>query len=119
VTDVGSFEHVPAEIPYAGIERRVLTTSKATVQMYRFAPDATFPIHHHAQEQITLVIEGDIAFSAGGERHELGAGEWSVVPGDVAHGVTAGPAGARFLAILVPPRTEPLSASDQDELTQI
>ena len=112
MTDLGSFEQVPAEIPYAGIDRRVLTTSKATVQMYRFAPGATFPLHHHAQEQITLVIEGDIAFSAGGERHELSAGAWSVVPGDVPHGVTAGPAGARFVAIIVPPRTDPPSASD-------
>lgn len=104
MTDVGSFEQIPAEIPYSGIDRRVLTTSRATVQMYRFAPRATFPLHHHAQEQITLVIEGDIAFSADGERHELGAGDWSVVPGGVPHGVTAGPAGACFLAILVPPR---------------
>jgi quercetin dioxygenase-like cupin family protein len=109
VTDLGSFEQLPAESPYAGIERRVLTTAKATVQLYRFAPGATFPIHHHAQEQITLVIEGEIAFSADGERHELGAGAWSVVPGGVAHGVTAGPAGARFVAIIVPPRTEPLT----------
>ncbi len=109
MTGVGSFEQIPAEIPHAGIDRRVLTTSKATVQMYRFAPRATFPIHQHAQEQITLVIEGDIAFSAHGESQELSAGEWSVVPGGVPHGVTAGPAGARFIAILIPPRTEPLT----------
>jgi quercetin dioxygenase-like cupin family protein len=109
VTDSGSFELLPAESPYAGIDRRVLTTAEATVQMYRFAPGATFPIHDHAQEQITLVIEGDIAFSAGGERHELSAGAWSVVPGGVPHGVTAGPVGARFIAIIVPPRTEPLT----------
>jgi quercetin dioxygenase-like cupin family protein len=109
VTDLGSFDQLPAESPYAGIDRRVLTTAEATVQMYRFAPGATFPIHDHAQEQITLVIEGEIAFSAGGERHELSAGAWSVVPGGVPHGVTAGPAGARFVAIIVPPRTEPLT----------
>jgi quercetin dioxygenase-like cupin family protein len=113
VTDVGSFDRLPAESPYAGIDRRVLTTAEATVQVYRFAPGATFPIHHHAQEQITVVIEGEIAFSAGGERHELGAGAWSVVPGDVPHGVTAGPAGARFIAIIVPPRTQAPTASDQ------
>ncbi len=109
MTDSGSFELLPAESPYVGIDRRVLTTAEATVQMYRFAPGATFPIHDHAQEQITLVIEGDIAFSAGGERHELSAGAWSVVPGGVPHGVTAGPVGARFIAIIVPPRTEPLT----------
>jgi quercetin dioxygenase-like cupin family protein len=109
VTDFGSFDQLPAESPYVGIDRRVLTTAEATVQLYRFAPGATFPIHDHAQEQITLVIEGEIAFSAGGDRHELSAGAWSVVPRGVPHGITAGPAGARFIAIIVPPRTEPLT----------
>jgi quercetin dioxygenase-like cupin family protein len=108
VTQYGSFDELEGEAPYAGIVRRVLTTSKATVQEYSFEPGATFPLHHHPQEQITLVIDGDLSFSAGGESRELGAGMWSVVPGDVTHGITAGPSGARFLAILVPPRKEPL-----------
>lgn len=108
MTDFGSFEEIAAEIPYAGIDRRVLTTSNATVQEYRFEPGASFPIHNHPQEQITVVIDGDVTFSADGDSRELSAGEWSVVPGDAPHGVTAGPAGARFIAILVPPRKEPL-----------
>jgi quercetin dioxygenase-like cupin family protein len=108
VTDFGSFEEIGAETPYAGIARRVLTTSKATVQEYRFDAGATFPIHQHPQEQITLVLEGDLSFSADGDSHELSAGAWSVVPGDVPHGISAGPSGARFLAIVIPPRKEPL-----------
>jgi quercetin dioxygenase-like cupin family protein len=108
VTQVGRFDGIGAERPYEGIARRVMTTAKATVQEYRFEPGAAFPLHRHPQEQTTLVLEGDVSFTAGGETHELSAGAWSVVPGDVEHGITAGPAGARFLAILVPPRTEPL-----------
>jgi unsaturated pyranuronate lyase len=106
--ELGSFEELAAETPYAGIDRRVLTTSKATVQEYRFDAGATFPLHQHPQEQITLVIEGSISFNADGKSHDLEAGAWSVVAGDVAHGVTAGPTGARFIAILVPPRKQPL-----------
>ena len=109
MTDFGSFDGIGAETPYPGIDRRVLTTSKATVQEYRFEPGASFPIHQHEQEQFTLVLDGTISFSADGDSRELSAGEWSVVPGDVPHGVTAGPAGARFLAVLVPPRKEPLT----------
>jgi quercetin dioxygenase-like cupin family protein len=109
VTDFGSFDDIGAETPYAGIDRRALTTAKATVQEYRFDGGASFPIHQHPQEQFTLVLEGTITFSADGQGRELSAGEWAVVPGDVAHGVTAGPAGARFLAVLVPPREEPLT----------
>jgi quercetin dioxygenase-like cupin family protein len=105
---LGSFDQTRAESPFDGIARRVLTTSKATVQEYRFDPDASFPIHRHPQEQITLVLAGEVSFTAGDQRHDLSAGAWSVVPGDVDHGITAGPAGARFLAILVPPREDPL-----------
>jgi quercetin dioxygenase-like cupin family protein len=105
VTGFGSFEETSADSPYPGILRRVVTTAKATVTEYRFEPGATFPIHAHPEEQITLVLEGDIAFTAGAERRELGAGAWSVVPGEIGHGVTAGPTGARFLAIVVPPRS--------------
>jgi quercetin dioxygenase-like cupin family protein len=107
VTDFGSFEELGADSPYAGIARRVLTTSKATVQEYSFEADATYPLHDHPQEQITLVLDGELTFTVNGQSQELSAGAWSVVPGDVQHGITAGPAGARFLAILVPPRKEP------------
>jgi quercetin dioxygenase-like cupin family protein len=103
----GSFEEIAAEGAYPGIARRVLTTAKATVQEYRFDPGATYPLHQHPQEQITLVLDGDLVFNADSDAHELSAGAWTVVPGDVPHGITAGPAGARFLAILVPPRKEP------------
>ena len=106
MTDLGRFDQLAADTPFAGIVRRVLTTAKATVQEYRFEAGATYPLHQHPQEQITLVLDGDLTFDAGGASHELSAGAWSVVPGDVPHGITAGPAGARFLAILVPPRKE-------------
>lgn len=107
MTDFGRFEELRGDRPYDGIARRILTTSKATVQEYSFAAGATYPLHHHPQEQITLVLDGELTFNADGDSHELSAGAWSVVPGDVPHGITAGPAGARFLAILVPPRKEP------------
>jgi quercetin dioxygenase-like cupin family protein len=106
-SDFGTFDGIGPQTPYTGIARRVLTTSKATVQEYRFEPGATYPLHRHPQEQITLVLDGDLVFSADGEARELSAGAWSVVPGEVPHGITAGPAGTRFLAILVPPRKEP------------
>ncbi len=108
MTRFGSFDEIPAETPYEGIDRRVLGTSKATVQEYRFDPGATFPLHRHPQEQITLVLEGEVSFIAHGRPRELGPGAWSVVSADVDHGITAGAVGARFLAILVPPRKEPL-----------
>ena len=109
MTEFGSFDALEADSPYPGLLRRVVTTSKATVQEYTFEPGASHPIHQHPQEQFTLVLDGDLTFHSGGESRGVSAGGWSVVPGDVPHGVTAGPGGTRFLAILVPPRKEPLT----------
>ena len=106
MTELGTFGDLPTDAPFAGIARRVLSTAKATVQEYRFEPGATFPQHHHPQEQITLVLEGSLSFTAGRDTHTLAAGGWSVVAGNEPHGITAGPDGTRFLAVLVPPRAE-------------
>lgn len=104
MTELGILDDLETDTPFPGILRHVLRTAKATVQEYRFDPGATFPRHHHPEEQITLVIDGQLTFTADEETHDLAAGAWSVTAADVPHGITAGPRGARILAILVPPR---------------
>jgi quercetin dioxygenase-like cupin family protein len=100
----GRFEQLEAESPFPGIVRRALTTAEATVTEYRFQPGATFPNHHHPQEQTALILDGEVHLTAAGETQTLAAGAWSVVAGGVPHGITSGDAGARFLVVLVPPR---------------
>lgn len=100
----GAFADLPAEEPYEGLERRTFSSGRSTVNAYTFAPGATFPLHRHAAEQITVVEEGSVEFTVGDERTAMAAGEWSVVAGDVEHGITAGPDGARILAIVSPRR---------------
>ena len=92
--------------PYPGIRRRTFDTTQATVVEYRFEPGATFPLHSHPHEQITIIREGSVELTISGQVTKLDAGEWSAIPGHEEHGVTAGDDGASFLAILVP-RREP------------
>jgi quercetin dioxygenase-like cupin family protein len=101
---VGTFAALATEEPYPGVVRRTFDAAGATVTSYEFAPGASFPVHRHAQEQITLVEEGSVRMRIGDGEPQLSAGGWSVVPGHVEHGVTAGPAGARVTAIIVPRR---------------
>lgn len=100
----GRLDELAAEHPFPGIVRRALTSEQATVTEYTFEPGATFPSHVHPQEQITLVLEGAVRLTSGGVTEGLAAGAWSIVAGGTAHGITAGPDGTRFLAILVPRR---------------
>jgi quercetin dioxygenase-like cupin family protein len=100
----GSFDELPVDEPWPGVHRRAFDAAGATVTHYDFDPGASFPLHSHPQEQITLVQEGEVEFTVGGEPQHLGAGEWSVVPPGVEHGLRAASSGARFLAIIVPRR---------------
>jgi quercetin dioxygenase-like cupin family protein len=100
----GSFDELPVDEPWPGVRRRAFDAGSATVTDYDFDPGASFPLHSHPQEQITLVQEGEVEFTVGGEVQHLAPGEWSVVPPGVEHGLRATASGARFLAIIVPRR---------------
>ena len=101
---VGTFAGLASDEPYPGVVRRTFDAAGATVTSYEFSPGASFPLHRHTHEQITLVDEGSVRMRIGEDEPELSAGGWSVVPGGIEHGVTAGPTGARITAIIVPRR---------------
>jgi quercetin dioxygenase-like cupin family protein len=108
-TRTGSFEALESSEPYPGLRRRSFDGTGATVNEYSFDPNASFPLHHHPEEQITLVTQGEVELTAGGETSALSAGDWSVIAGGVEHGIRAGADGARIVAIIVP-RRSPSSA---------
>ena len=103
----GRIDELSADTPYPGVLRRAFHGQGATVTAYEFRPGASFPVHRHEQEQITLIEEGAVRMTLGEREVELAAGGWSVVPPGIAHGITAGDAGARIIAIIVPRRQTP------------
>jgi quercetin dioxygenase-like cupin family protein len=108
MTRAGRFDDIAAEEPYPGVRRRTVQAAQATVADYALEPGASFPLHSHPQEQVTLVLEGEVELTADGRSERLGAGAWSIVPGGVTHGVRAGADGARIVAVVVPRReTQP------------
>ncbi|MGH2578034.1 MAG: cupin domain-containing protein [Solirubrobacterales bacterium] len=101
-----SFNALAAEEAYPGVLRQSFSSRHATVSRYTFSPGASFPLHRHSQEQITLVQAGSVEMTIDGDKTTMGAGEFSVVGEGVEHGITAGGQGARIVAIVVP-RREP------------
>jgi quercetin dioxygenase-like cupin family protein len=104
---LGSFAGLEVDEPYAGVERRSFSSQGATVTSYEFEPGARFPMHRPHQEQITIIDRGDVELTVAGTPQALHEGDWSIVPGDVEHGLLAGAEGARVLAIIVPRRQTP------------
>ena len=74
--------------PLPGWNGRFLHSANMTFAHYDIAPDAT-PLHdhHHEQEEVWHVVEGEIALTIAGEEQVLTAGCVAVVPPGTPHSV--------------------------------
>src|SRR5205085_12650580 len=90
--------------PYTTLFRsKTIVSADLTVSMYRYAPGSAWEEHHHPEDQLTIVLAGEIVFRAGGEELRLGAGAQVLIPGGVPHAAVAGPAEVVTLNVW-PPR---------------
>ncbi len=69
-------------------------------------PRAVVAEHAHVNEQMGLVIEGDLIFTIGGETRTLKPGDMFRIPGGVPHSVTALDQPVRVLDVFYPIRDE-------------
>jgi quercetin dioxygenase-like cupin family protein len=90
----------------AGVTGRPLFGEEAMLNLIRFEPGATVPLHSHPHEQLGLVLEGMQALVVAGVPHELRPLEAYVLPGGVEHAAYCGPDGALVLDIFAPPRED-------------
>lgn len=81
-----SWSDVPATEVYPGISRQILSGYRQTMVRYVYQPGSVFPEHHHPEEQVTVVISGQIEFSVAGETVVLTTGQAAVIPPNVPHG---------------------------------
>lgn len=88
------------------VHRRVAQGVNMTVSHYRFGPGGEFPLHKHKQEQITLVIGGEVTMTIDGHSSRLGPGEWLIIRPDVPHSGLVGASGAEVIGIVAPPRAD-------------
>jgi quercetin dioxygenase-like cupin family protein len=90
----------------AGVTGQPLFGERAMLNLIRFEPGATVPLHSHPHEQLGLVLEGMQALVVAGVARELGPFEAYVLPGGVEHSAYCGPEGALVLDVFSPPREE-------------
>lgn len=81
------------------------TTARAQLDLYCVAPGQTQKPHTHAdQDKVYYVLEGRGRFAVGGEEQTLEAGEATVAPAGVEHGlVNDGPVPLLVLVVVTPP----------------
>jgi quercetin dioxygenase-like cupin family protein len=81
-----AWESIPATEVYPGITRQVVNGARQTMVRYVYQPGSVFPIHDHPEEQITVVVSGEIEFTVAGETITLSSGQTAVIPAGIPHG---------------------------------
>ena len=66
-----------------GLEFRPVTTDAVMTNFVTFEPDAVAPDHHHDEQQIAIVLSGELTFTVGAETRVMHAGDCVVIPPDV------------------------------------
>ena len=107
-----SFPHVftsTAEIPVAGLGeglrfKPVFGRGLLLNHVY-FAPHAAAPMHRHPEEQMGVVLEGELEFEIAGETRVVRAGDIWVIPPNAPHRARALENGCVALDIFAPPRS--------------
>ncbi len=67
------------------VQRQVLHGTQSTFVKWTVKKGGVFPLHHHANEQITWITEGRCEVLSQGKKFVLSAGTVLVIPPDVPH----------------------------------
>lgn len=80
---------LPVKEPRPGWRGRFFHSDHMTFGYYDIAPGSDVHTHHHSQEEVWHVIEGELELVVDGVTSVVRAGDAAVVPADVAHSARA------------------------------
>ena len=89
-----------------GVDADIFVGDGAMLSVVVIAPNAKGSIHSHPEEQWGVLLDGSAIRIQDGQEHPVEKGDFWRTPGEVEHGVIAGPNGAKILDIFSPPREE-------------
>jgi quercetin dioxygenase-like cupin family protein len=91
---------------WEGVHGRTVVGERITLALVELEPDALVPMHSHPQEQVGILLEGEMHWTIGDERRTVGpGGSWRIL-GDVPHEVRVGPEGAVVVEAFSPVRDD-------------
>lgn len=106
--DVSELQEVPL---VNGITLSAIYGEKISVSFLNLPPLSRLPIHHHPNEQVGIVLDGEIEYTIGEETRLCRKGMAFVIPPNAPHSlVVVSDKSAKLADIFTPPRkiTEPL-----------
>jgi quercetin dioxygenase-like cupin family protein len=96
----------PFDVWGEAVRARQVQGDRVAFALVELAPDALVPEHRHEQEQLGMVIEGQVRFRIDQEVMDLGPGGTWRIPSNHPHEIAAGPDGAVVIDIFSPLRAD-------------
>jgi quercetin dioxygenase-like cupin family protein len=113
IDSVTSAEFVP------GLTFRPVLGQRAMANFVSFEPGAEAPRHVHEEEQIVIVLEGEMTFDLDGDVRTMRPGDVAVIPPWVPHGAWTTDTSCLEVDVFSPPRKSLLDlAGAQQEAAQ-
>lgn len=95
---------VPSVEFVAGLEFRPVLGERMMANFVTFEPHTEAPRHVHEEEQIVIVLEGELEFELDGDVRTMRPGDVAVVPPWVPHGARTKDTSCREVDVFTPPR---------------
>src|SRR5258708_1247610 len=96
-------------VPYQllpGLVARAVHGERITLAVVDLEPGLQMSPHRHGNEQVGIVVRGEMLFTIGGEPRNCVAGDTWVIPPRVPHEGTVGPQGCTVIESFSPPRRD-------------
>lgn len=91
---------------FPGVQIHTLAGQNMMLSYVEFEPHSVVELHSHPHEQMGLLLEGELTFVIGDERHVVKPGQMWRIPGGVPHSATAGPQRVLALDVFHPVRDD-------------
>jgi unsaturated pyranuronate lyase len=89
-----------------GLVARAVQGERMTFAVVDLQPGAVLPEHQHENEQIGLILRGEMELTVAGEARLLRPGDTYVLPSNVPHTARAGAEGASVVDVFTPRRAD-------------
>ena len=113
----GRYVRIDADLPALdfapGLVLRPLVGRNLLTSFVRYAPHAEAPLHSHEEEQVFIVLEGEIELELGGERRLMRPGDAALIPAFVPHAARTHDGPAYQIDVFSPPRRALLDILEQ------
>jgi quercetin dioxygenase-like cupin family protein len=112
IDDVKSAEFAP------GLTFRPVLGDGVLTNFVHFEPGAQAPRHVHEEEQIVIILDGEMTFDLDGEVRTMRKGDVAVIPAWVPHGAWTTDTACLEVDVFCPPRKTLLALAGEQEAAE-